>query len=78
MWGIQKPAASASLRPVGVGWVEPAMAKHSSANDPWPSVKLVTVMTVWPSSRPSTPSPTAVTTPHASCPHVNGSGGVSG
>ncbi len=75
--GIQNPAAWASVRPSGTGNAPSAAARHSSANDPCPPMNEVTHMMRAPSGS-VTPAPTAVTTPVASCPEVNGSGGVSG
>ena len=75
--GIQKPAASASVSPSGTGNAPSAAARHSSANDPLPPMNDVTHMMRSPTER-RTPSPTAVTVPVASCPEVNGNGGVSG
>ena len=76
--GIQNPAASASVRPSGTGKAPSAKVRHSSANEPLPPMNGVTHMTWSPTASRSTPSPSAVTTPVASCPEVNGSGGVSG
>ena len=36
MWGIQKPAASASVSPTGTGYTVASWARHSSAKDPVP------------------------------------------
>ena len=53
-----------------------AGARHSSANEPWPSMKLID-MTVVPRSK-STSGPTALTTPVTSWPGVKAPDGVSG
>ena len=75
MCGIQKPAAEASSSAEGTGNVVAALARHSSANDPWPSMNPLVDITRVPTGT-SAPSPLAVTTPASSWPGVNGSGGV--
>ncbi len=66
------------MSPSGTAKAPSANVRHSSANDPFPPMNDVTHMMWSPIASRSMPSPSAVTTPVASCPEVKGSGGVSG